>query len=194
MAVMNLIKRLLVKKGWRQKQLAAAMGTSESRLSNIITGRTEITVERAAQLGNIFDVDTALFLKKSATAIQTEYNLNIVPVIGQISCQNIAHHDKSGYVGAIQRVAYAPRDGAREWDYVALVCTEPDFIIKISGDSRIKRLYAICIDSKTMPEPINQGHTVFEKVIEGKWVHYNICKKIPLPDLGLVMVGVQANY
>lgn len=67
-----IIQRELASRGWTQEDLAAVMGRPPQAISEIITGKKQITAETALELGEAFGVDAAFW-----SSLQSAYNLQL---------------------------------------------------------------------------------------------------------------------
>jgi len=67
----QLIQRELDARGWTQNDLAEVMGRPAQAISEIITGKKQITAETAIELGEAFGVDAAFW-----STLQSNYNLH----------------------------------------------------------------------------------------------------------------------
>lgn len=67
----QLIQRELDARGWTQNDLAEVMGRPAQVISEIITGKKQITAETAIELGEAFGVDAAFW-----STLQSNYNLH----------------------------------------------------------------------------------------------------------------------
>lgn len=68
----QLIQRELDARGWTQNDLAEVMGRPAQAISEIITGKKQITAETAIELGEAFGVDAAFW-----STLQSNYNLHL---------------------------------------------------------------------------------------------------------------------
>jgi len=68
----QLIQRELDAHGWTQNDLAEVMGRPAQAISEIITGKKQITAETAIELGEAFGVDAAFW-----STLQSNYNLHL---------------------------------------------------------------------------------------------------------------------
>lgn len=67
----QLIQRELDARGWTQNDLAEVMGRPAQAISEIITGKKQITAETAIELGEAFGVDAAFW-----STLQSNFNLH----------------------------------------------------------------------------------------------------------------------
>lgn len=67
----QLIQRELDARGWTQNDLAEVMGRPAQAISEIITGKKQITAETAIELGEAFGVDAAFW-----SSLQSNHNLH----------------------------------------------------------------------------------------------------------------------
>lgn len=67
----RIIQRELDERGWTQNDLAAVMGRPAQAISEIVTGKKQITAETALELGEAFGVDAAFW-----SSLQSTYNLH----------------------------------------------------------------------------------------------------------------------
>ena len=68
----QLIQRELDARGWTQNDLAEVMARPSQAISEIITGKKQITAETAIELGGAFGVDASLW-----STLQSNYNLHL---------------------------------------------------------------------------------------------------------------------
>jgi HTH-type transcriptional regulator/antitoxin HigA len=68
----QIIQRELSARGWTQEDLAAVMGRPSQAISEIITGKKQITAETALELGEAFGVDASFW-----SSLQSNYNLHL---------------------------------------------------------------------------------------------------------------------
>lgn len=67
-----IIQRELAARGWTQEDLAAVMARPSQAISEIITGKKQITAETALELGEAFGVDASFWF-----SLQSSYNLQL---------------------------------------------------------------------------------------------------------------------
>jgi len=89
------IRLLRDNRNWSQEYVAEAMGMSQPAYSKLESGQTKLTIERAAQLAKIFDVEPEHFFSTDATFVHYGKDHSYGPI------QHNSNHASDDKYGAL---------------------------------------------------------------------------------------------